>query len=321
MVRNSDADALNMAESRRLAMLQVCDSVFPVGAFALSNGMETFVQRDFLRRGADFEQYMKNYLDVAPYKEIGQMVLAGKYGTDARLSQRGLASRLAELDELASALQSAREIREGSERMCVRLVKLVRQMDAGQVEADRHRGAYAPGRAGDSAGSDGPEAAGDSSTANDRAANRAADNRAAREDEVIAVHKTGTERHRLHGSADNVQGSPALDLYASLMESGRCRGLHSIAMGLYAADHATSIRDAAVMYGYSLLSALTMCAAKAIPLSQNAGQIALHDSFPRLVRAVDVAMTLKPEDLGISGAYLDIAAMQHETLYSRLYMS
>ncbi|MBT1180243.1 urease accessory protein UreF [Bifidobacterium vespertilionis] len=317
MVRNSDADALNMAESRRLAMLQVCDSVFPVGAFALSNGMETFVQRDFLRRGADFEQYMKNYLDVAPYKEIGQMVLAGKYGTDARLSQRGLATKLTELDELASALQSAREIREGSERMCVRLVKLVRQMDAGQVEADRHRGAYAPGRAGVSAGSDGPEAAGDSNTASDRAA----DNRVAREDEVIAVHKTGTERHRLHGSADNVQGSPALDLYASLMESGRCRGLHSIAMGLYAADHATSIRDAAVMYGYSLLSALTMCAAKAIPLSQNAGQIALHDSFPRLVRAVDVAMTLKPEDLGISGAYLDIAAMQHETLYSRLYMS
>ena len=68
---------INETESRRLAMLQVCDSVFPVGAFALSNGMETFVQRDFLRRGADFEEYMKNYLEVAPYKEIGQMVLAG----------------------------------------------------------------------------------------------------------------------------------------------------------------------------------------------------------------------------------------------------
>lgn len=115
---------INETESRRLAMLQVCDSVFPVGAFALSNGMETFVQRDFLRRGADFEEYMKNYLEVAPYKEIGQMVLAGKYATDSRVSRKGLAERLIELDELASALQSAREIREGSERMCTRLVKL-----------------------------------------------------------------------------------------------------------------------------------------------------------------------------------------------------
>ena len=92
-------------------------------------------------------------------------------------------------------------------------------------------------------------------------------------------------------------------------------------MGVYAADHAPDIRDAAIMYGYSLLSALTMCAAKAIPLSQYAGQVALHNSFPRLVRAVDIAMTLRPEDLGISGAFIDIAAMQHETLYSRLYMS
>ncbi|KFI47998.1 urease accessory protein UreF [Bifidobacterium biavatii] len=241
---------VNETEARRLAMLQVCDSVFPVGAFALSNGMETFVQRDFLRRGPDFEQYMKNYLEVAPYKEIGQMVIAGRYATDARLSSRGLTAKLVELDELASALQSAREIREGSERMCTRLVKLADQMDAGCG-----------------------------------------------------------------------QRSPSLDLYAGLIRDGRCRGLHSIAMGLYAADHAPDVRDAAIMYGYSLLSALTMCAAKAIPLSQYAGQVALHDSFPRLVHAVDVAMTLKPDDLGISGAYLDIAAMQHETLYSRLYMS
>lgn len=291
---------INETESRRLAMLQVCDSVFPVGAFALSNGMETFVQRDFLRRGADFEEYMKNYLEVAPYKEIGQMVLAGKYATDSRISRKGLAERLIELDELASALQSAREIREGSERMCTRLVKLAEQLDAGQAQtSDGHRGFTKPNP------SDNVASAGEDS----------------RENSIIAVHAHHTERHQLHDAADGLYGSPSLDLYAGLIRERRCRGLHSIAMGLYAADHANDVRDAAIMYGYSLLSALTMCAAKAIPLSQYAGQVALHDSFSRLVRAVDIAMTLKPEDLGISGAYLDIAAMQHETLYSRLYMS
>ncbi|WP_258184657.1 MULTISPECIES: urease accessory protein UreF [unclassified Bifidobacterium] len=278
-MKNADIEALNDAQARHLAMLQVCDSVFPVGAFALSNGMETFVQRDFLRRGADFEQYVRDYLAVAPYKEIGQMVLAGKYGTDKRMSAAGLERKVIALDELASALQSAREIREGSERMCTRLLKLVRQMDAAHETRD------------------------------------------ARDGVIIAVHEHVTERHRLEGATDALYGSPKLDLYARLIASGRCRGVHAIAMGLYAADHAASVREAAVTYGYSLLSALTMCAAKAIPLSQYVGQVALHDSFPRLIRAVDIALTLKPEDLGISGAYLDIAAMQHETLYSRLYMS
>ncbi|KFI54083.1 urease accessory protein UreF [Bifidobacterium callitrichos] len=278
-MKNADIAALNDAQARHLAMLQVCDSVFPVGAFALSNGMETFVQRDFLRRGADFEQYVRDYLAVAPYREIGQMVLAGKYGTDRRMSAAGLERKVIALDELASALQSAREIREGSERMCTRLLKLVRQMDAAHEMRD------------------------------------------ARDGEIIAVHEHATERHRLEGATDALYGSPKLDLYARLIADGRCRGVHAIAMGLYAADHAAGVREAAVTYGYSLLSALTMCAAKAIPLSQYVGQVALHDAFPRLIRAVDIALTLKPEDLGISGAYLDIAAMQHETLYSRLYMS
>ena len=98
-------------------------------------------------------------------------------------------------------------------------------------------------------------------------------------------------------------------------------GLHAIVMGLFAADKAPDLREAAITYCYSLISALTVCAVKAVPISQYAGQIALRDSFPAVVDAVDLAFTLHPDDLGISGAYLDIASMQHETLYSRLYMS
>ncbi|MBT1173064.1 urease accessory protein UreF [Bifidobacterium sp. MA2] len=310
-MKTADIAALNDAQARHLAMLQVCDSVFPVGAFALSNGMETFVQREFLRRGADFEQYVRDYLAVAPYKEIGQMTLAGRYGTDGRLSAAGLERKIVALDELASALQSAREIREGSERMCTRLIKLVRQMDA--AGANRSQ---APHRT--NAGSSADTIA---VTEERPQAGRPAPADRSPDDEIVSVHEHRTERRRLEGATDALYGSPKLDMYARLIDEGRCRGVHAIAMGLYAADHATDVRSAAVTYGYSLLSALTMCAAKAIPLSQYVGQVALHDSFPRLVRAVDIAMTLHPDDLGISGAYLDIAAMQHETLYSRLYMS
>jgi urease accessory protein len=262
-------------EMHRLSILQVCDSVFPIGAFALSNGMETFVQRDMLRSPEDFEQYLKNYLEVAAYKEIGQMVIAGKIALDARLSDIGFTSRIRELDELCTALQSAREIREGQTRMCLRMIKLADQMEDQPLQP--------------------------------------VDMRQAQSDRDAISHEPTSEGNRrtIHH----------LDRYKELIDSGACVGLHSIAMGLFAADKAPSLREAAVTYCYSLLSALTVCAVKAVPISQYAGQVALNRAFPEIVAAVDLAFTLKPDDLGISGAYLDIAAMQHETLYSRLYMS
>lgn len=262
-------------EMHRLSILQVCDSVFPIGAFALSNGMETFVQRDMLHSPEDFERYLKNYLEIAAYKEIGQMVVAGRTALDGRLSDIGFTSRIRQLDELCTALQSAREIREGQTRMCLRMIKLADQMEDRPLQP--------------------------------------VDTRHARPGWDTISHKPASE--------DNRRTIPHLDRYKELIDSGACIGLHSIAMGLFAADKAPSLREAAVTYCYSLLSALTVCAVKAVPISQYAGQVALSRAFPEIVAAVDLAFTLKPDDLGISGAYLDIAAMQHETLYSRLYMS
>ena len=259
----------------RLSLLQTCDSVFPVGAFALSNGMETFVQRDMLRSGEDFREYLKNFLEVAPYKELGQMLLAARLTAGSRTIEE-FTQRVTKLDSLATALQSAREIREGSHRMCVRLMKLMERMAPSSRKRKRLQ------RADD-----------DGTVPTQDAQDYGADSR--------------TSLHLVR--------------YQSLVESGRCVGLHPIAMGVYSADNSHDLQDAGLTYGYSLLSALTMCAAKAIPLSQYAGQRALHESFPDLIRAVDVALHLDLDDLGISAAYLDIAAMQHETLYSRLYMS
>ena len=264
-------------ELRRLAFLQVCDSVFPVGAFALSNGMETFVQRDVIRTDGDFEEYLHEYLQVAAYKEIGHMVLAGRLAAESRADGTDFRRRLADLDGLVAALQSPREIREGQRRMCLRLITLADQMEGAplrpadaRTSPSRRRARHAP----------------------------------------VGRRRPAAPR-----------GIPHLDAYAELIRAGQCLGLHAIAMGLFAADRAPGLREAAVTYCYSLLSALVVCAVKAVPVSQVAGQAALRDSFPDVVAAVDLAFTLEPGDLGVSGAYLDIAAMQHETLYSRLYMS
>ena len=56
--------------TERLALLQmqqVCDSVFPVGAFALSNGLETYIQQERLTDGAGLAEYLHAYLTLLPY--------------------------------------------------------------------------------------------------------------------------------------------------------------------------------------------------------------------------------------------------------------
>ena len=58
-------------------------------------------------------------------------------------------------------------------------------------------------------------------------------------------------------------------------------------------------------------------AAKCVPLRQLEAQRV----FPQLLDAVRTALSVIEDEIGIGGPAFDIFAMQHETLYSRLYMS
>ena len=80
-------------------------------------------------------------------------------------------------------------------------------------------------------------------------------------------------------------------------------------------------QEALSIYGYSLLSGLTTHAAKCVPLRQLEAQRVLRESFPQLLEAVRTALSVTEDEIGVGGPAFDIFAMQHETLYSRLYMS
>ena len=45
-------------------ILQICDSLFPVGAFTLSNGLETYVQHDIITSPKELEEYLHSYISV-----------------------------------------------------------------------------------------------------------------------------------------------------------------------------------------------------------------------------------------------------------------
>lgn len=109
--------------------------------------------------------------------------------------------------------------------------------------------------------------------------------------------------------------------YRQLIKSGQAYGQYSIALGIYASDLLMNLDMALSMYSYSVLSAIVNNAAKLVPLSQMDGQKILHASILYIPLAVQNVKKTDINMLGNSGSSYDICCMQHEKLYSRLYMS
>ncbi len=103
-------------------MFQICDSLFPIGSFTLSNGLETFTQELKLASADDLKKYVKNYLTFLPYNELGFLFLLN--------SEPITESRIIEFDQVYAALRSAREVREGSEKLCRRFLKVWQKIEA-----------------------------------------------------------------------------------------------------------------------------------------------------------------------------------------------
>lgn len=226
-----------MNNGQLLNLLQICDSLFPIGGFTLSNGLETLVQQERVTTPEELEGYLRDYLHILPWNELGAAALAAGLGDDE--------AQLILLDGLMAAGRSPSELRLGSKRLCQRFLKL---------EA-------------------------------------------------------------------RIQPCPALERYAALLREGTCFGCHSIALGLFLRDQGIPAEEALPAYCYNLLSTMVTNAVKLIPLSQMDGQRVLNRLFPAAEEAARLALSATMEDIGISGAGFDLCSMQHETLYSRIYIS
>lgn len=220
-----------------LQMIQISDSLFPIGSFTLSNGLETFVVQEKLTTTEQLEEYLDNYIKLLPYNNLGIMMLAYK--------QAGDKEGIRELDALSMAIKVPREVREGTAKLCRRFLKL-----------------------------------------------------------WSAIRKY-----------------PLLCWYQEEIEQKTCLGDHAIAVGIYAKEIGLQPEEAAAVYVYNLITAIVTNAVKTVPLSQIDGQRVLNESLEKVNACVELAKKVTLDDLGISGTWMDISAMNHETLYSRLYMS
>lgn len=114
---------------------------------------------------------------------------------------------------------------------------------------------------------------------------------------------------------------PILEKYADSIKCGICDGHYCIAMGLFIREIGADIEESLLLYCYSIVSSMTNHAVKLVPLRQLDGQEALFRISKKIPAAVKKSLILDETDLGAGAFGFDMRSMQHEDLYSRLYIS
>ena len=109
--------------------------------------------------------------------------------------------------------------------------------------------------------------------------------------------------------------------YAEAINANNCNGHYSIAFALY--GQALRINKKYLLSGFYYNAAagfVTNCV-KLVPLGQKDGQEILFGLHSLIIELVKNTMTPNTDLLGLCCTGFDIRCMQHEQLYSRLYMS
>lgn len=231
----------NTARRKHFLLLQVNDSVFPIGAYSHSYGLETYIQKGLVRNEEDAWAFLQTRMRYGfCYNEFLSAKLAYEYGS------RGDLPALAELEELLDASRIPRETRDAAKKLGSRFIKTVKGMD-------------------------------------------------------IPYESTAF-----------------LDYCRD--REGKIT-THSVVYGVFCASVGISEADTMEHFLYAQASAMVTNCVKLIPLSQTSGQHLLYQSqdlFEEILTKLD-SLTL--DDLCLSAPGFDIRCMQHEGLYSRLYMS
>ncbi|MDO6391042.1 urease accessory protein UreF [Pontibacter sp. BT731] len=98
-------------------------------------------------------------------------------------------------------------------------------------------------------------------------------------------------------------------------------GHYCIAFGLYAFLMDIPAKEALLAFYYNAAVGMVTNCVKLIPLGQLDGQAILFRLHPLLQQLTEETLELKRELVGVCNIGFDIHCMQHEHLYSRLYMS
>jgi urease accessory protein len=226
--------------SHFLALLQLCDTALPTGAYAFSSGLETYTQQGLIPAVATLQEWLEVVLHHAVHgSHLLPVALAYRATTAKDWAQ------LERLDQHLTAMKHARELREASV-------------------------------------------------------------------------KTGQGLLRL---AVQVWPGPAVERLHELYQQHRLVAHQALVLGVIGCQLGYGERIIIEAAGYQWLSSMISAALRLLPIGQLAGQQLLTALLPHLPVIADDIHPQSWDDLSSAAPEFDIRAMQHETLYSRLFRS
>ena len=104
-------------------LLQINDSLFPIGAYSHSYGLETYIQKNLVKDTKTAEEYIQKKLK---YNFLYTDLLAARMAYEAAIDQS--LKRMEWLEDVMEASKVPMEIREASKKLGNRLVKTLLHM-------------------------------------------------------------------------------------------------------------------------------------------------------------------------------------------------
>ena len=270
-----------MAQENLFYLLQVNDALFPIGAYSHSQGLETYIQRGIVRDVRTAEEYIKNKLR---WNLLYTELLAARFAYE-------YAAGTAPCDEQIQAAEKSRSLRP----------------------------------------KEWSSAAGESEDCGEADCSGTAVQKLIRLEEILEASRLPSEQReavRKMGSrfAKTVQklGIPECEtgVFAEYLAARKGKSTsHCCVYGVFCAVMGIDEEQVLSHYLYAQTSAMVTNCVKTVPLSQTAGQQLLAGCYEEFEEILKEVMRCSEEDLGRSAPGFDLRGMQHESLYSRLYMS
>lgn len=126
---------------------------------------------------------------------------------------------------------------------------------------------------------------------------------------------------RLIKTFDSLCHNEILTAYKNAIKASEASGHYAIVFGILAQALAIDKQQALAGFYYNAAAGIITNSVKLIPLSQQAGQTLLFSLQPLIAQLSAQTMHVSKDMLGLCCSGFDTRSMQHERLYSRLYMS
>lgn len=227
---------------KKFYLLQVNDSLFPIGGYSHSQGLETYIQKGLVYDLKTAEKYIVNKINMSfKYTDLLSVRLSYEKAV------AGDVAGLVELEDMLTASRLPQEQREAVRKMGSRFAKTVEGLNLAECQ----------------------------------------------------------------------QG-----VFKEFIDTRTSDGVsHPCVYGVFCAALGIELEEVLAHFLYSQTSAMVTNCVKTIPLSQTAGQQMLSDCYGELESVLEEVMALSEADLCLSAPGFDVRGIQHEVLYSRLYMS